>query len=52
MNASRSALIVGASVVGIPCGNPGYDLSVPFCTSFAESGPEAHGLQPPFDLDY
>ena len=39
--ASRSALIVGAWVVGIPCGNPWYVFSVPFCTSRADSGPES-----------
>ncbi len=41
MKASRSALIVGAWVVGIPWGNPGYVLSVPCCTSFADKGPES-----------
>jgi hypothetical protein len=35
MNASRSALIVGASVVGIPCGNPLYVFNVPFFSNFA-----------------
>ena len=39
--ASRSALIVAAWVVGMPCGNPLYVFSVPFCTSFADSGPES-----------
>ena len=39
--ASRSALIVWAWVVGMPCGNPGYVFSVPFCTSRADSGPES-----------
>jgi uncharacterized protein YbjT (DUF2867 family) len=39
--ASRSALIAGAWVVGIPCGNPWYVFSVPFCTSRADSGPES-----------
>jgi hypothetical protein len=39
--ASRSALIVSAWVVGIPCGNPLYVLSVPFCASRAGSGPES-----------
>ena len=39
--ASRSALIVSASVVGMPCGNPWYVFSVPFCTSRADSGPES-----------
>ena len=33
-NSSRSALIVAASVVGMPCGNPAYVFSVPFCSSF------------------
>ena len=41
MKASRSALIVSAWVVGMPCGNPWYVFSVPFCTSFADSGPES-----------
>jgi hypothetical protein len=35
-NASRSALIWSALVVGIPCGNPGYTLSVAPFTSFAD----------------
>jgi len=39
MNASRSALMVLASVVHIPCGKPLYVLSVPFFTSLADSGP-------------
>jgi hypothetical protein len=39
--ASRSALIVSAWVVGMPCGNPLYVFSVPFCTSRADSGPES-----------
>jgi hypothetical protein len=39
--ASRSALIVSASVVGMPCGNPLYVFSVPFCTSCADSGAES-----------
>jgi hypothetical protein len=39
--ASRSALIVAAWVVGMPCGNPWYVFSVPFCTSLADSGPES-----------
>ncbi len=39
--ARRSALIVSACVVGMPCGNPSYVFSVPFCTSFADSGPES-----------
>ena len=30
MNSNRSALMVSAWVVGIPCGKPGYVLSVPF----------------------
>jgi anti-anti-sigma regulatory factor len=37
---SRSALIVSASVVGMPCGNPSYVFSVPFCRSCADSGAE------------
>jgi hypothetical protein len=37
--ASRSALIVSASVVGMPCGKPVYVFSVPFCRSSADSGP-------------
>ena len=36
MNASRSALIWSALVVGIPCGKPGYTLSVAPFTSFAD----------------
>ena len=36
INASRSALIVSALVVGIPCGNPGYTFSVAPFTSFAD----------------
>ena len=40
-NASRSALIVSAWVVGIPWGNHAYVLSVPFCTSSADNGPES-----------
>jgi hypothetical protein len=39
MKASRSLLIVSALVVGMPCGNPGYVFKVPFCSSFADSGP-------------
>ena len=39
--ASRSALIVSAWVVGRPCGNPSYVLSVPFCTSSTDSGAES-----------
>jgi hypothetical protein len=38
-NASKSALIVAASVVGIPCGKPLYVLRTPFFTRFADSGP-------------
>jgi len=34
MKASRSALIVSAWVVGMPCGKPGYLFSVPFCTAY------------------
>jgi hypothetical protein len=41
INVNRSALIVSAWVVGIPCGNPAYVFSVPFWTSLAESGPES-----------
>ena len=41
MNASRSALIVAASVVGMPCGKPLYVFSVPFFNSFADSGAES-----------
>jgi hypothetical protein len=37
---SRSALIVSASVLGIPCGKPSYVFSVPFCRSRADSGAE------------
>jgi len=39
--ASRSALIVSACVVGMPWGKPLYVLSVPFCTSLADRGPES-----------
>jgi hypothetical protein len=39
--ASRSALIVSAWVVGMPCGNPWYVLSVPLCTSSTDSGAES-----------
>ena len=41
MKARRSALIVAACVVGMPCGNPEYVFNVPFCNSFADSGPES-----------
>src|ERR1700722_12024487 len=41
MKARRSALMVGASVVGMPCGKPLYVFSVPFFRSFADSGPDA-----------
>src|SRR5664279_5801423 len=41
MKANRSALIVSAWVVGMPCGNAEYVFKVPFCTSFADSGPES-----------
>jgi PAS domain S-box-containing protein len=41
MNSSRSALIVSASVVGMPCGNPSYVFSVPFGRSSADSGAES-----------
>jgi len=40
-NASRSALIVSACVVGMPCGEFLYVLSVPFLRSFADNGPES-----------
>ena len=36
MNASRSALMVSAWVVGIPCGKPGYTLRVAPFTNFAD----------------
>src|SRR5258707_8523792 len=36
INASRSALIWSALVVGIPCGKPGYTLSVAPFTSFED----------------
>src|SRR6267378_2680203 len=35
-NASRSALIWSALVVGMPCGKPGYTFSVAFLTIFAD----------------
>ena len=35
MKASRSALITSAFVVHMPCGKPGYTLSVPFLSSLA-----------------
>ena len=37
-NSKMSLLIVSASVVGIPCGNPGYDISFPFFNNFAALG--------------
>ena len=37
--ASRSALMVSAWVVGMPCGKPAYVLRVLFCSSCADSGP-------------
>jgi hypothetical protein len=37
--ASRSALIVSACVVGIPCGKSLYVLRTPFFSSFADKGP-------------
>ena len=40
-NVSRSALIVSACVVGIPCGNPSYVFSVPFGKSSADNGAES-----------
>ena len=41
MKSNRSALIVSACVVGMPCGNPAYVFNAPFCRSFADSGPES-----------
>lgn len=41
MNASRSALIVSALDVGMPCGKPLYVFSVPFLASFADRRPES-----------
>lgn len=41
MNSSRSALILSACVVGIPCGKPAYVFSVPFGSNSADSGPES-----------
>jgi hypothetical protein len=35
MKASRSALITSSFVVHMPCGKPGYTLSVPFLSSLA-----------------
>ncbi|GJH38545.1 hypothetical protein CBA19CS91_37330 [Paraburkholderia hospita] len=40
-NASGSALIASALVVGTPCGKPAYIFRVPFLTSFADRGPES-----------
>ena len=40
-NASRSALIFSACVVGMPCGKSLYVIRVPFFNSFADSGPAA-----------
>jgi hypothetical protein len=40
MDLSKSLLIVSACMVGIPCGNPAYVFSVPFCTSSTARGPE------------
>ena len=37
--ASRSALIISACVVGMPCGNSLYIFSVPFLSNFADKGP-------------
>jgi hypothetical protein len=34
MNANRSALIVAASVVGMPFGKPEYEINFPFFKSF------------------
>jgi len=39
IKASRSALMVAASVVGIPCGKPGYEISFPFFKSFTAFAP-------------
>ena len=39
MNASRAALIWSALVVGIPCGKPGYDFSVPCRSSLTDRLP-------------
>jgi len=44
MKASRSALVTSACVVGIPCGKPGYVLSVPSATSSAARGAIVAGL--------
>src|ERR1700722_17652202 len=41
INASRSALIVSAWVVGIPCGKPGYTLRVAPFTSFEDCRADA-----------
>jgi|SRR5580704_9954688 hypothetical protein len=41
MNASKSALIWSALVVGIPWGKPGYTFSVAPFTSFADNGADA-----------
>ena len=41
MKSRRSALMVSACVVGMPCGKPWYVFSVPFGRSFADSGPES-----------
>ena len=38
--------MVSAWVVGMPCGKPGYVLSVSFCKSFTEKG--AEGVFLPF----
>src|SRR5579862_7766315 len=40
-NASRSALILSACVVGMPCGKSLYVISVPFFSNFAAFGPAA-----------
>src|SRR5207237_5064419 len=39
--ASKSALMVSASVVGIPCGKPLYVFNVLFRSNFADNGPES-----------
>src|SRR5690242_18492816 len=41
MKASRSLMIVSASVVGMPCGNPGYAFRDPFRSSIADSSTTA-----------
>ena len=41
MNASRSALMVSAWVVGMPCGKPAYVFRVALLRSCADSGAES-----------